>query len=499
MYTSIRLHTHRGMDCYLNDIGRINIICGKNNSGKTTVLEGIMNPDYRVFGKPISLEDWKECFPVLKVKPVLPSGSPDEVINLLFQTTQTRGTWFGSDQDIFADKYSDALKEMGMEPNADTDVVVSTAYNSLFKKTPNIIYIPPDRSIDHTFGLTNTSNAKPKGGAITNILFNLKNQDHGSQGLNDYNTIVDLFNDITGGCRFNIVLEFGAVNPIVKFAQRSQPWINSDSCGSGLQHLLVILYFSMFENYDWVLIEEPEIHMHPDMQRRLLYFLSMRTSRTFFMSTHSNVLLNDSLIDKVYYTSYNGQINIEEVTSKAVLLNHLGYSVVDNLVSDLIILTEGISDIPVLEEFLKQMGLTEKYNIKFWALGGDIMDRQDLAVFAEQYKILALIDKDPKSSDVRDRFESLCSDNGVHVTRLKRYAIENYFTIDAIRVVYPELAIETMTEIDPNVRLDRQIGWSVKKQNREVAWAMSLQDIEGTDLMDFLNLVKQTVESEVQP
>ncbi len=37
-------------ECQLADLGKINIVCGKNNSGKSTLLEGINSPQNRAVG-----------------------------------------------------------------------------------------------------------------------------------------------------------------------------------------------------------------------------------------------------------------------------------------------------------------------------------------------------------------------------------------------------------------------------------------------------------------
>jgi AAA15 family ATPase/GTPase len=42
MFTNLHLGQHKGLTSgWLRNLGRINIICGKNNSGKSTVLEAI--------------------------------------------------------------------------------------------------------------------------------------------------------------------------------------------------------------------------------------------------------------------------------------------------------------------------------------------------------------------------------------------------------------------------------------------------------------------------
>ena len=180
-----------------------------------------------------------------------------------------------------------------------------------------------------------------------------------------------------------------------------------------------------------------------------------------------------------------------------LLKNEIGYSVSDNLLADYIVLTEGPSDKPVLEEFFKKLKISEKYNLKIWALGGDIMDQHDLSVFSDTYKVSAVIDKDPKSSKVRNRFVKNCKNLNIPVTKLKRYATENYFTIRALRAIFKNQISPSIGEILPDKKLQEQIGLDCKKNNRKIAKEMRLEEIEGTDFYDFLIKVKIEVEKKM--
>ena len=117
------------------------------------------------------------------------------------------------------------------------------------------------------------------------------------------------------------------------------------------------------------------------------------------------------------------------------------------------------------------------------------MDQCDLTVFAEKYKIVALIDRDPGSKKVRDSFIKNCTDLGIEVYQLERRSIENYFTVAALRTVFKGQIPLDIAEIDPDTVLEEQIGMNVKKNNYKIAKAMELRDIENTDLSTFFKMV----------
>nr|MBA3469063.1 hypothetical protein [Herpetosiphonaceae bacterium] len=216
----------------------------------------------------------------------------------------------------------------------------------------------------------------------------------------------------------------------------------------------------------------------------------------YFISTHSSVFLDATYVDSVFLTQYQDKITVSNATSRSIILNELGYTIADNLVSDLIILTEGPSDIPVIQHFLDLLGLYGLYNIKLWPLGGDIMDKVDLSIFAEKNNIIALIDTDTTSDPIRRKFIRLCDEKGIKHYRLIRYSIENYFTLEAIKSVFKGQVSDSITEIDPNKKLSDQLKWDIKKRNGKIAKAMTLDDIIETDLYGFLMMVKNILENQ---
>jgi hypothetical protein len=152
-----------------------------------------------------------------------------------------------------------------------------------------------------------------------------------------------------------------------------------------------------------------------------------------------------------------------------------------------------------VEEFLVKLGLWERFAVKIWPMGGDIMDQLDLSVLGERYRMIALLDQDPGSSRVRQKFIANCERNGIRVVRLERRAIENYFTIEALRTVFKGQIPAELTSLAPDRSVVEQLGLDPKRNNRAIARAMDIDDIGGTDLMDFFEHVKTVLETPQAP
>ena len=190
----------------------------------------------------------------------------------------------------------------------------------------------------------------------------------------------------------------------------------------------------------------------------------------------------------MFLCRFDKSVTVQNATSRAIVLSELGYSIADNLVSDVIVLCEGPTDKVVLEEFFTKLGLDRRINIKIWPLGGDIMTQLDLSVFSESYRVVALVDKDPGSSTIRRRFLEKCRDFKIECHRLERYALENYFSVRAMKAVIPRFPND-IDKIDFDKPVAEQIGFQVKGNATRIAKEMQLDEIEGTDLFEFLEKI----------
>ncbi len=501
MINHIRVQEIKGLkQCDLLDLGKINVFCGKNNSGKSTILEGLNIINRRFVG---IRSDENIAQPLFEVTAnILGLNSKDPKLDsykaILNKKLMSRDVWFSNEIEEFGNTVMEEYcNSYGLTRN---DYLLKSLYGEfrrLFPKVPSITLLPPKRHLELQKELNTSEAIGSEGKGILNFLFFAKNQEENTPNKDLYYKIGDAFRNISSGFSFDVFLR-SANNLVLRFKHKDSDWINSVDCGLGLQDLLVMLYFAIEPKFEILLIEEPENHMHPEMQKKLLAFLKEQASKQFFLSTHSSIFVNSAFVDKVFFTFFSDSVQVDDATSVASILNDIGYSVTDNLVSDLIVLVEGPSDKPVLEEFMIKMGFWGKYDIKIWPLGGDIMDQLDLGVFAEKYRLVALVDNDPGSDRTRRKFNENCIKLGIEVHRLERYSLENYFTVEAINHALGSQIPTTLTAIDPSKKLEGQIGLNPKKNNRKIANAMALEDIKDTDLYTFLSEIESICKQKVQ-
>ena len=495
MIGTIELVKHKALvKCKLEDLGQINVICGKNNSGKSTVLEAMDSKELRSVGCRFSMDEAREILKASVHR--IPIGRIDLS---LFQDYGAKHleelcqkTWYESDGDEFAKTACARMKELQYPSYYKFS---QKPFVAVFQGLKTVL-LPAKRRLELRVQVQSNSTAEPSGVGVANAIFFAKNQDSGTTEFQRLTQLHDAFALISGGAEFDYYL--GNKNKISLQFNTGKTWRKAEDCGLGMQDLLTILYFSIISDAQVVLIEEPESHLHAEVQRRLLFYLKSLVDKQFFLSTHSNVFIDLNHIDRVFSTKCEGELLVQDISSRAIALQDLGFSVADNLVCDVLILVEGPYDKKALEVLLRRQEVSTRAQVLIWFLGGDVMDQIDLDVVQQSYKIICLIDQDPGSQTIRERFIRRCAERTIEVCQLNRYSIENYYPVSAYRKVFGGQIGPGLKELDPDKKVEGQIGLDPKRNTLKLAEASDMQELMATDLGDFIMRVNELCDESSQ-
>lgn len=263
--------------------------------------------------------------------------------------------------------------------------------------------------------------------------------------------------------------------------------------GAGIAQFILVLGTVAIKRPSFVLIDEPELNLHPSLQLSFLTTLASYAQNGIVFSTHS-IGLARAMADCVYAVKriQQGESEVtplETVPRYAEFLGELSFNGYQELGFDKILLVEGPTEVRTIQQFLRQ--LKKDHKIVLLQLGGSSMingirEQELLELSRISKNISALIDSEQPSAGTplepsRSAFVEVCKNAGIFCHVLERRATENYLSDNAIKSIKGP----SRGALGPYEKLVSAVHWN-KSENWLIARQMQLSDLAGTDLFRFL-------------
>ena len=301
-----------------------------------------------------------------------------------------------------------------------------------------------------------------------------------------------------------------------------------ESLGMGIHEVVILAAGATVVTNQIVCIEEPEIHMHPLLQKKLITYLNEHTSNQYFITTHSTHII-DLPDSSIFHVTYNGKVSevqyVEKTEERSQICQNLGYKPSDLMQSNVVIWVEGPSDRTYLNYWIrnKNPDFVEgvHYSIMFYGgksvsnLSGLDLDEiekniEDLiSLRALNRNAVIIFDSDRPSSNhknvsdtkkrLRDEFDK--GSGFAWMTRGRE--IENYLNyknlIESIKGVHPRINFE-FKESDYENHLAYENSRGIKTSANKVKVAKYYTetyapDFDRLDLNERLNQLCEFIEN----
>jgi putative ATP-dependent endonuclease of the OLD family len=206
--------------------------------------------------------------------------------------------------------------------------------------------------------------------------------------------------------------------------------------GSGIKEALRLVLDVEFGHPDILLVEEPEIHLHPAIETSMMRYLKrISCNSQVFITTHSTNFLDTAEMNNVYLITKSGSTDIQQLDigeAEARIPQELGIRLSSLFMFDRLVFVEGISDEDAIREWASTLGVNlGQANVGFIHMGGV----RNFAYFAtestlhflakRQVKMWFLIDRDEKDESEIIKMQKMLGENA-KLQVLNKREIENY-------------------------------------------------------------------------
>jgi tetratricopeptide (TPR) repeat protein/ABC-type cobalamin/Fe3+-siderophores transport system ATPase subunit len=498
MITRLTLRNFKNVRLQTYDFTQFDLLVGRNNSGKSTVLQAlaiwqfcidefrrakrtssakgvqVILPNFTALPVPEFILLWKDQTD--RVAILQKDGKKKPRILLIEMNVEWKDTNGETKQFAIELRYQSA-QTIYARPKLGWD-----AYQAIGENFPKIAYVPPFSGLEPQEKWLDVSPIRQQigkgqpGSVLRNLLLRVKKED--PKAWQELSDIVARW--------FGVKIlppEYESDRDIFIAVHYQQPPSHKKfdiiAGGSGFHQTLTLLAFLYGYQPDTILLDEPDAHLHVNLQREILSFFKRKSTERqtqFLIATHANAFIEGVNVSDIL--SLLGQKPTRVASTPAVLqaMSEVSNQEITSLLSCPVILyVEGEDDERILRAWAEACDMANAMRLVYFKTmhGGDKKTMRDAA--EQHFKALRQIVPDAKRLMLFDYDDS---DKAFHppadnpsLFEWKRKNIENYLLVTDVwlRTAAEKLGHDQATSLITEFFADENLTRPAHKNWREIS------------------------------
>ncbi|MED3990182.1 ATP-dependent nuclease [Priestia aryabhattai] len=527
---SVRLENYKSINNsgYLKLNDKVNVFAGKNNTGKTALIEAIYNvfngelvdhlmedvenpalleveisvdsEDLNIFNRGMQAQYLITDVTALKINISYDVVRNESCINIIEGFFETRyaslyinnGDKYGNRQPYYLfNNWNGGETNFSGRPNG---------INNIFSLVKGkMVFISGTRHVPKQQETQLNDSLTIDGTNLNAFLYTLHNNNE--QVFDQLKKVFKLiFTDVTS---ISTPIDNNRLTNICLYFEGNEEPIPLYNCGSGFTHVLLLLCVLFTKKNSIILFDEPHVFLHPSAEKAIYDIIDETHHHQYLLTTHSPILINYSFDKNIFLVEKeDGTSRFTELEDIQEVLTNIGVSNSDFALSDKVLFVEGETEEAVIPQILSHFGMKQiGYNYRVLKMGGTGNEFTKKSVMTRNHEKLQLIlggiskspipykiiiDLDEKNEQ---KVNELKEKYGESIIILERREFENYLI-----ECYEELAETINNNVGSEITSSADVGKLIEEllaqtENKKLfpnAKDIPLKNVVGSEVLEQL-------------